>query len=74
MMIRRLVGGVMFLALALTLFEHSFRLASGAREGWFWFLLAGLILSGVVHATWVGEVGTTRCPYCRKPDSSRDLE
>ena len=70
---RRLMGCVMFLGAATFLFEVAGRLASDQRAGWGWFLLAGLILSGVAVNLWTGETADARCPSCQKP-RPMDLE
>jgi hypothetical protein len=71
---RRLVGSLMFLGVAITLFEIAGRLASEQRAGWGWFAFLGLMLSGVALNLWNGEIPMTRCPRCQKPYSSNDLE
>jgi hypothetical protein len=71
MMGRRLVGSLMFVGIAITLFQIAGRLASEQRAGWGWFVLAGLMMSGVALNIWNGEVPT---PRCEKPYSSHDLE
>jgi hypothetical protein len=71
---RKLVGCVMFLGVAIILFEVAGRLASEQRAGWGWFLVAGMILSGVALNLWSEEVpppGTCRYP---KLSNSEDLE
>jgi hypothetical protein len=70
----RLVGSVMFLGVAILLFEIAGRLASEQRAGWGWFLVAGLMLIGIVQSVWNGEGSPPRCPRCPKPYSSHDLE
>ena len=57
---RRLVGSLMFLMPAFSLFEMAGRLASDQRAGWGWFLFAGLILSGIALKLWTGEVPDAR--------------
>lgn len=71
---RRLFGALVFLALALTLFEHSFRLASDSRDGWGHFLLTGFVMSMLALNIWNGEISMTRCPSCQKPHTANFLE
>ncbi len=57
---RRLTGSLVFLGTAIYLFEIARRLASDQREGWGWFLFAGLMLSAVSVNLWTGEVADAR--------------
>jgi len=56
------------------LFEVAGRLASDQRAGWGWFLISGMMLSGVALNLWTGEVPEPGCPRCQKPPSLHDLE
>lgn len=71
---RRLVGSLIFLGVAIFLFEIGGRLALEQRAGWGWFVFAGLVISGVALNVWNGEIPTTRCPSCQKPYSPHDME
>jgi hypothetical protein len=71
---RRLVGSVLFLGIAIYLFEIAGRLAADQRTGWGWFLFFGLMMSGVALNIWTGEIPTPRSPHSQKPYSSHDLE
>jgi hypothetical protein len=71
---RRLVGSLMFLGVAIFLFEIAGRLALEQRAGWGWFVFAGLMMAGVAANIWSGETPTTRCHRCQKPYSTHDLE
>lgn len=73
-MARRLVGSLMFLGIAVLLFEIAGRLAFEQRTGWGWFVLAGLLMAGVALNLWTGETGAPRCPRCQKPLALDDLE
>ena len=70
---RRLVGSVMFLGVALALFEIGGGLAMEKKANWGWFLISGLILSGVALNLWTEASPPSGCPRCRKPDSRHDL-
>jgi hypothetical protein len=71
---QRMVGSLMFVGAAIIVFEIAGRLASEQRAGWGWFVLAGLILSGVALNFWNGDVPKTLCPRCQKPYMPDDLE
>jgi hypothetical protein len=43
---RRLVGTVLFLGVALSLFEVAGRLVMHQKAGWGWFLTSGLVVTG----------------------------
>ena len=73
-MVRRLVGSLMFLGVSVILFQIAGRLAWDQRAGWGWFVLAGLMLSGVALNLWNGEIPTNQCTRCQKPYSPNDLE
>jgi hypothetical protein len=64
----------MFSGIAVILFEIAGRLASERRDGWGWFLFAGLMMAGVAASIWSGEIPTTPCPGCQKPHPIHDLE
>ena len=70
----RFLGAVLFLLLALCLFEMAARLASDQRSGWGWFLAAGLVLAAVAVNLWTGENDKAGCPTCRKSTRGTDLE
>jgi hypothetical protein len=74
MMGRRLVGSLMFLGVAIFLFEIAGRLASEQRAGWGWFVFAGLMVTGIALNLWTGETPATRYPPCHKSCSPHDLE
>jgi hypothetical protein len=71
---RRLVGTVLFMGVALSLFEVSSRLVLHQKAGWGWFLATGLLITGVALNLWTGEAPPTGCPRCRKPQQSSDFE
>ncbi len=71
---KRLVGSMMFLGIAIVLFEIAGRLASEQRTGWGWFVFAGLLMAGVALNLWTGEIPTPHCPRCQKPYQPNDLE
>ncbi len=73
-MARRLFGSLMFLGVAMFLFEIAGRLAWEQRAGWGWFAFLGLMLSGVALNLWNGEIPTNQCPRFQKPYSPHDLE
>jgi hypothetical protein len=70
---RRLLGAVLFLAPAMMILQTAGRLASEGREGWGWFLLAGLAACGVSLNLWTGELATAPARAGGKPSPSDDL-
>jgi hypothetical protein len=73
-MARRLVGSLMFFGAAIFLFAIAGGLAEEQRAGWGWFVLAGLIMSGVSLNFWSEDVPTPQCPPFQKPYMPDDLE
>lgn len=68
-MARRFLGCLMFLALALTLFDYSWKLASEGKSGWGWFLFTGLVMTGVALNIWTGEQPERRSSMGKEPIS-----
>jgi hypothetical protein len=71
---RRLMGSIMFLAIALFLFAIAGGLASEQRAGWGWFLIAGMFITGVALNVWSEDVPTPQCPANQKPYMPNYLE
>ncbi|MDB5352693.1 MAG: hypothetical protein JWN86_3940 [Planctomycetota bacterium] len=71
---RQLVGCLMFLGSATSLFEIAGRLATEQRAGWGGFLFAGLILAGVAVNLWTGEMSDAPGRPGEKPYPANELE
>jgi hypothetical protein len=70
---RQLVGSLMYLGLAIFLFEIAGRLALEQRTGWGWFVFAGLMLSGIALNLWTGEISGDPGKGGQKPNTTHDL-
>jgi hypothetical protein len=66
--VRRLVGTLLFMIPALGLFEIAGRLALEGCGGWWTFLTAGWAALGVATNCWSGEFLISRRPACQKPE------
>jgi hypothetical protein len=64
----------MFLGMAMILFEVAGKLASEQRTGWGWFIIAGMILSGVALNLWTEASPPSGCPQSRKSYSRHDFD